>query len=61
MAIRLIRNEPSRSPGQISCERAKKGIPVWIDYTIVTYNGKQATKVNPEEFDSGSHSPTFLN
>jgi hypothetical protein len=48
---KLIRNEPSRSP--ISCERVKKGTPVWIEYTIVAYNGKEATKENPKKFDPG--------
>ena len=36
---KLIRNEDLRSP--ISYERVKKGTPVWVEYTIVGYNGKR--------------------
>src|SRR5579859_3163012 len=48
---KLIRNEDLRS--HISCERVKKGTPVWVEYTIIGYNGKAATKEDSKEFDPG--------
>ena len=46
-----IHNENFRSP--ISWERVKKGTPVWVEYTIVPYNGKAPTKEDPNKFDPG--------
>ena len=48
---KLIRNEDLRSP--ISYERVKKGTPVWVEYTIIGYNGKAATKEDSNKFDPG--------
>jgi len=48
---KLIRNEDLRS--LISYERVKKGTPVWVEYTIVGYNGKVATKEDSNSFKPG--------
>jgi len=49
---KLIRNEHLRSP--VSYQRVKKGTPVWIEYTIIGYNGKEPTKEDPnDKFDPG--------
>src|SRR5271170_125333 len=40
---KLIRNEDLRAP--ISWAKVKKGIPVWVEYSIMGYNGKKATKI----------------
>src|SRR5579859_630512 len=45
---KLIRNEDLRAP--ISYERVKKGTPVLVEYTIVGYNGKAATKEDSNTF-----------
>jgi hypothetical protein len=48
---KLIRNESLRSP--ISWERVKKGTPIWVEYTIVPYNGRTPTKEDSNKFDPG--------
>jgi hypothetical protein len=48
---KLVRNEPSHS--SVSWERVKKGTPVWVEYTIMAYNGKKATKEDSNSFDPG--------
>ena len=45
---KLIRNEDSRVP--ISWTTVKKGIHVWVEYSILGYNGKKATENNDKEF-----------
>jgi hypothetical protein len=47
---KFIRDEDCRSP--ISFERVKKGTPVWVEYTMVAYGGKKATK-DGEGFNPG--------
>jgi hypothetical protein len=49
--MRLIRNEDLRL--LISHERVKKGTPVWVEYTIVGYNGNAATKEDTNSFKPG--------
>jgi hypothetical protein len=48
---KLIRNENLRAP--ISWTKVKKGIPVWVEYSIKGYNGKKATQDNDKEFGPG--------
>jgi len=48
---KLIRDVDLRTP--ISFERVKKGTPVWVEYTMVGYNGKAATKEDSNKFDPG--------
>src|SRR5277367_927414 len=40
---KLIRNEDLRAP--ISWAKVKKGIPVWVEYSIMGYNGKKPPKI----------------
>jgi len=48
---KLIRDMDLRTP--ISFKRVKKGTPVWVEYTMVGYNGKAATKEDSNKFDPG--------
>lgn len=47
----LVRNEDLRS--SVSVDRIKRGLTVWVEYTIVPYTGKTATKKDDNKFDPG--------
>ena len=49
---RLYRNEKSRVP--ISWERVVKGVPVWVEYTIVAYDGRDSSTEGGEKFGPGA-------
>ena len=49
---RLIRNESSRVP--ILWERVIKGTPVWVEYTIVAYDGRDSSTEVGEKFGPGA-------
>jgi hypothetical protein len=48
---RLIHDGHLRS--SVSVNHVKKGVMVWVEYTIIPYMGKKPTKENDAKFDPG--------